>query len=361
MKMELLIDSKVFRERFKKDIASATARIYLQTLTFEGDSVGRELADRIIGSRATDKRIIIDSYTKYVLSDKFIYSPKNLFDFDLRREKKATAKMVADMIAGGTKVKFVNPVGPFMVRFAERNHKKIIVIDEKISYIGGINFSEHNFRWHDMMIRIENEEVADYLASDLLTTWKGGHFGGCKSFGPIEIYSLDGKSNVTDYEPILRLIDEARSSIYVQSPYLSFPFSDSLRRASRRGVHVTVVTPVHNNKKPMRSYIRWEAARSGFDLRLYPDRMTHLKAMLIDEMYLLAGSSNFDCFSSRFFQEMVAVITECNIIADFIEKVISTDHTICRKVENPGARVRGFLRNLQIKSIGRLLSLFNGR
>ncbi len=361
MKMELLIDSKAFWERFKKDIASATGRIYLQTLTFEGDSVGRELTDRIIASRATDKRIIIDYYTKYVLSDKFIYSPKNLFDFDLRREKKATAKMIADMIAGGTKVKFVNPVGPFMVRFAGRNHKKIIVIDDKISYIGGINFSEHNFHWHDMMIRIENEEIADYLASDFLITWKGSQFGGRKSFGPIEIYSLDGKSNPTAYEPILRLIDEARLSIYVQSPYLSFPFSDRLRRASRRGVHVTVVTPVHNNKKPMRSYIRWEAARSGFDLRLYPDRMTHLKAMLIDEKHLIAGSSNFDCFSSRFFQETVAVITERNLITDFIEKVIKADHAICRKMENPGARVRGFLRNIQIRSVGRFLSLLNGR
>ncbi len=60
MKMELLVDSKAFWEQFKKDVVSATGRIYLQTLTFEGDSVGRELADRIIASHATDKRIIID-------------------------------------------------------------------------------------------------------------------------------------------------------------------------------------------------------------------------------------------------------------------------------------------------------------
>jgi cardiolipin synthase len=361
MKLELLVDSAPFRERLREDISKAHKRIYLQTLSFEGDSVGRELADEIIASDAVDKKIIIDCYTKYVLSDKFIYSPKNIFDSELRRERKATAKMVADMITDGTSVKFINPAGPLLVRFAGRNHKKIIVIDDSISFIGGINFSEHNFHWHDMMIRIDSPEVADYLAHDFNESWAGRHYGGHKDFGLVTIHSLDGINNTTAYNPILGLIDQAKKSIYVQSPYLSFPFSDRLRDASRRGVSVTAVTPEFNNKKLMGSYIRWEAARSAFDLWLYPHKMTHLKAMLIDEKYLIAGSSNFDCFSNQFFQETVAVITDKDLIENFKVKVIEADFRVCRKLHNPGLRMSGYLRNLQIRSIGRLFSLLYKR
>ncbi len=358
MKLELLIDSGPFWNRLKKDIARAGNRIYLQTLSFEGDHVGRQLADGIIASGATDKKIIIDCYTRYVLSDKFIYSPKNIFNGDLRREKRATTQMVADLVTDGTSVRFVNPAGPLLVRFAGRNHKKIIVIDDHISYIGGINFSDHNFDWHDMMIRIESSEVVDYLAQDFLESWQGRHFGGKKDFGPILLYSLDGKDNSHAYTPILDQINAAQKSIYVQSPYLSHPFSGSLRAAARRGVRVIVVAPELNNKKQMRSYIRWEAARSGFELWHYPDKMTHLKAMLIDDKYLIAGSSNFDYFSNRFFQETVAVISDPTLINEFKKNVVDADFAICRRIDNPGASIRGYLRNIQIRSIGRLSSLF---
>ncbi|UCE25658.1 MAG: phosphatidylserine/phosphatidylglycerophosphate/cardiolipin synthase family protein, partial [Candidatus Zixiibacteriota bacterium] len=277
---------------------------------------------------------------------------------NLRREKKATSQMVTDMITDGTSVRFVNPAGPLLVRFAGRNHKKIIVIDDNISYLGGINFSEHNFHWHDMMIRIESRELADYLVDDFQISWNGQHFGGSKDFGPLKIYCLDGKNNPAAYEPILQVIDDARESIYVQSPYLSFPFSDRLRQASKRGVKVTIVTPTLNNKKQMRSYIRWAAGRSGFELWHYPNKMTHLKAMLIDEQYLIAGSSNFDCFSNRFFQETVAVISDRSLIDDFKKNIVEADFAICQRIDNPGARFRGYLRNIQIRSIGQLSSLF---
>jgi cardiolipin synthase len=359
MKLKLLVDSEPFWKRFREDIASARKRIYLQTLSFEGDRVGREVANAIIASNAPDKRTIIDHYTKYVISDKFIYSPKNVFDIKLRREHRATIRMVADMVSDGTSVKFVNPVGPLLTSFAGRNHKKIIVIDDDISYIGGLNFSDHNFDWHDMMIRIESTDVADYLAHDFLESWQGRHFGGKKDFGPISIYSLDGKNNPNAFTPILDQINSAQKSIYVQSPYLSHPFSGSLRAAAQRGVRVTVVTPELNNKKQMRSYIRWEAGRSGFELWHYPHKMTHLKAMLIDEKILIAGSSNFDYFSNRFFQETVAVITDHELIDDFKKRVIETDFNICKRLDQPGAHIRGFLRNIQIRTIGRMATLFS--
>ncbi|MDD4050651.1 MAG: phosphatidylserine/phosphatidylglycerophosphate/cardiolipin synthase family protein [candidate division Zixibacteria bacterium] len=358
MQIDLLVDSGEFWLRLAADIAAARARVYVQTLSFEGDAAGTRLAEAMTASPAADKRIIVDSYTKYVLSDKFLYTPGNLFDSELRRENKATVAMIADLNARNVAVRFVNPVGPMLCRFACRNHKKIIVVDDRISYIGGVNFSDHNFLWHDMMLRIEDGPASDFLANDFLVSWDGGHFGGTVDLGSMRLLSLDGRDNPTAFAPIFELIDSATESIYVQSPYLTFPFCDRLRQARQRGVTVTVVTPEENNKKAMDGYIRWEAARGDFDLWLYPGRMTHLKAMLIDGRRLIAGSSNFDYFSYRFEQETMAVITDPDLISMFVSRVVEPDQAVSRLVENHTAPRSGYLRRLQMLSLGQVSAWF---
>lgn len=360
MKIEILVDSKDFWERFRGDIAAARKNIYIQTLSFEGDSAGWALAQSLMASSALDKKIIVDYYTQYVLSDKFLYSPKHLFDTALRREKKETAKMIRELENSGTQVRFVSPVGALLVKFPSRNHKKILIVDDNISYIGGINFSDHNFAWHDLMIRIENEGVADFLKKDFLTSWEGNGFSGYAKFDGLELHSCNGRNNESIFKPILALMDSAGETIYVQSPYLSFPFSDRLRDAVRRGVVVTVVTPENNNKKQLQGYIRWKAVRSGFDLRLYPVRMTHLKAMLIDGKYLIVGSSNFDDFSYRFEQETIAVVTDGDVIADFVLRVVNHDNQISGKFDSSHVRRDDRWRDCQLKLISRAATLFNG-
>ncbi len=357
--LDLLVDATAFWERLKADIAAAARRIYIQTLSFEGDRAGRALADSVADSTAEDKRIIVDCYTKYVLSDKFRYSPRNWFDREIKSEHRATMQMVSDLRSDGTRVKFVNPVGPLFVKMPARNHKKIIVIDDAIGYIGGINFSDHNFLWHDMMLRIENREIAEFLAGDFLSSWQGKRFSGQLRAGDMELLSFDGRTNRSGFEPILNLIRSAESSIYVQSPYLSAPFTDAMRHAAARGVTVTVVTPDKNNKGPMRDYIHWEAARSGFDLRLYRDGMTHLKAMLVDDAYLIIGSCNFDLFSYLFEEETMAVISDRQLIGAFKEQVVDRDYHSCQSADLDGSHVKGSVCNFQISTLARLLQIFN--
>jgi len=357
--LELLVDSTAFWDRLQADIAGASRRVYVQTLSFEGDRIGCMLADSMTASPAADKRIIVDYYTKYVLSDKFRYSPRNWLDRELKEEHRATTRMVAGLNADGTQVKFVNPVGPLFVRMPARNHKKIIVVDDTIGYIGGINFSDHNFLWHDMMLRIESPGVAEFLAEDFLSSWQGRRYSGQLSLEDIELYSFDGRSNRDGFEPILNLIRSAESSIYVQSPYLSSPFTGAMRHAADRGASITVVSPDKNNKKPLRDYIHWESCRSGFDLRLYRDGMTHLKAMLIDDTYLIVGSSNFDKFSYCFEEETLAVISERQIIKDFKSRIIDKDHAACAKADLDRVFLKGKFCNLQIDMLARMLGLFH--
>jgi len=325
MRISLLIDFTEFWSRLSQDILAAQQSVFVQTFAFEGDATGRQLCEAMLSSPARDKRILADSFTRVVLSDRFRYSPANLFNDELRREGRETATLRRTLEAAGVKIKFTNPYGPSLRRLLSRNHKKLIVIDAAIAYIGGINFSEHNAAWHDMMLRIEAPDVARFLCEDFLSTWNGHDQAAHRRFAGVELFTLDGRANRAGFQPVLNLIDRANESIFVESPYISFPFYERLREAARRGVQVKVVTPEQNNWSYFANYARLESARSQIDLRLYQGGMSHLKAMLVDDKFLIAGSSNFDYLSYRLYQEIVAVITTPEAISEFRERVMLHD------------------------------------
>jgi cardiolipin synthase A/B len=333
MKIELLVDFQEFWTRLSEDIRTAEKSLFVQTFALEGDSTGRQLSEALLSSSAPDRRILADSFTRVVLSDRFKYSPSALLDRGLRDEARQTISMRNELVSAGVQVRFTNAYGPTPRRLLSRNHKKLIVVDERTAYVGGINFSDHNGAWHDMMLRIEDTTAVQFLREDFLVTWGGDNRVAEKPFDGIEILTTDGKANRAVFQRVLDLVDAARQSIFIESPYVTFPFYERLREATRRGVRVMVLTPEHNNWRFFQNYARLESARSGVDLRFYRGRMSHLKAMLIDDECLVAGSSNFDYLSYRIHQELIALITVPELIADFRERVMIPDLANSLRVE----------------------------
>src|SRR5437879_7130995 len=303
------------------------------TMTCYGDQVGPYLSAPPVSSPARDNLILADSFTQIVLSDRFRYSPANIFDQELRQEARETARMIQKLKAAGVAVSFTNPYALSPRKLLSRNHKKLVVIDNTTAYIGGINFSEHNAAWHDMMVRIEGTDAVTFLREDFLSTWNRKDQIAGRQFDDIELFTLDGRRNRAGFGRILDLIDAAQDSIFVESPYITFPFYERLRAAARRGVTVKIITPEQNNWRFFANYARLESARSEIDLRLFQGGMSHLKAMLIDGEYLIAGSSNFDYLSYRIHQELLAVITIPEIVADFSRRVMAPDLANARSVE----------------------------
>lgn len=116
-----------------------------------------------------------------------------------------------DLEQGNVQTKFTNPLGPLLVNILARNHKKLMVIDDKITYIGGINFSEHNFDWHDMMIRFEDKAIANFFKTDFLDTWSGKDRTGVYNFELADFCIFDGKNNQLVWERVFELINKAES------------------------------------------------------------------------------------------------------------------------------------------------------
>lgn len=333
MPAEILIDFEEFWTRLSEDTRSAGTSIYVQTLACEGDSIGKLLGASLLAARAPDKRVLADSFTKIVLSDKFRFSPGNLINAELRREARATTSLFRELRAGGVQLQFTNPYGFTPRSILSRNHKKLIIIDDRVAYLGGMNFSEHNAAWHDMMLRLDDAPAVAFLREDFLSTWRGHNQRAHGRFEGLELYTLDGQANGEAFGRVLDLIDGARQAIFVESPYITFPFYERLRNATGRGVAVTVVTPQHNNWSFFADYARLESTLSEIDLRLYQGRMSHLKGMLIDDRYLIAGSSNFDYLSYRMYQETVAVISDARIVAEFRERVMLPDMANAESVQ----------------------------
>src|ERR1051325_3815532 len=238
MSTELLVNFDAFWSRLRDDIAAAQKSVHIQTFALEGDSVGKELAAALVSSSAPDRRVLADSFTRVVLSDRFKYAPANLFDRELRREARDTKTMMRELGRAGVEIRFTNPYGLSPRKLLSRNHKKLIVIDNSVAYIGGINFSEHNAAWHDMMLRIDNQESAAFLAEDFVSSWSGRDRLATTQANQLELFTSDGRQNRPAFQRVFDLIDDARESIFVESPYITFPFYEHLRQATRRGVEV---------------------------------------------------------------------------------------------------------------------------
>jgi len=317
-RFELLVGSAAFWTRASCDIAGAERRVLVQAMTFEGDDAGLPVAHAIAQSPAADRRVLVDDYTRHVVNDTFLALSR---DPALHGEAAESRAMFDRLMAAGAGVRVTNPLGRNPLRYATRNHKKLLVMDDAV-WIGGINFSDHNFAWHDMMLRIEHAPIADWLAAQFDADWSGNVATAGEGIAGIDLLSLDGSGNEAGFAPLLEMFAGARRSIEVISAYPTFPFVDAMAQAARAGARVTIYTPRPNNKPVIRDYLLGAAAPAGVELRLTP-MMTHAKAALIDGEALVLGSSNFDFVSHRANAEYVATVRDAALIAEFEAQMLA--------------------------------------
>ncbi|MET0251509.1 MAG: phosphatidylserine/phosphatidylglycerophosphate/cardiolipin synthase family protein [Novosphingobium sp.] len=310
----LLIGAEAFWTAAAADLAAARHRVLVQAMTFEGDAAGEAVAAAMIASTARDRRLLVDAYSLHVTNDRMLpLAPGR--PAPVRDEARATRALFDRIAAAGVALRITNPVGGNPLRFPLRNHKKLLVIDD-CAYLGGINFSDHNFAWHDLMVRIEDAAVAGFLAADFARDWNGLPASTAGRFADLDVVSLDGSSNEAVLGPVLDLFAGARRSIEMIGAYPTLPFTEALAEAARHGCAVTIYTPAANNKPLLRDALFALAARSRVRLRMLP-AMTHAKVALVDGERLLFGSVNFNLASYRRNGDLLAMSRDPALIAEF--------------------------------------------
>ncbi len=283
----------------KEDLEKAKHSIYLQYYIFSDDKTGTEIADILCrkASEGVDVKVIYDHVGSF--------STKNSFFNRLRA-------------AGVEAYPFFRVTFPsFANRINWRNHRKIVVIDNEIGYIGGMNIAdryvygyENGRVWRDTHFRVKGDAVKSFIYSFAID-WSFMH-------QPIESAEMperaDHKSNEVGIQLVtsgptdqwgniellfLKCVSAARKSVYIQTPY--FLPTDALMRALQAAalakVDVRIMMPRKSDSFMLtlasNSYIT-ECLRAGIKIYLYEAGMLHAKTMIIDDDLVTTGSTNFD-------------------------------------------------------------------
>lgn len=301
-RVEMVTDGVVAYERLVEIIDGARRTIHLTSYILGRDAVGDAVVARLArrASEGVEVRVLLDAVGSWALS----------------------RRRLAPLTAARGRVAFFMPVLhlPFRGRSNLRNHRKIIVADERIALTGGMNIAReylgpkpYQKRWRDLSLVVEGgavRDLSDLFASD----WKfatGEALGRPGADGPIDDSPADGDTPVQVvasgpdvegdplYESLITLLFSARSRIWVVTPYFvpDEILVRALELAARRGVDVRLLVPNHSNHVSADlarvGYLRQVDNAGGTVLRYRPG-MVHAKLVLVDDHLAVIGSANMD-------------------------------------------------------------------
>lgn len=286
------------------EINSATSSIMAQFYTFEADTAGRPVAQALIRAQQRGVRtcLMIDHYINISHNDVYLRLPRG--SQHQRRlavaEWRETNKLITHMRQRGVTVTMLNPLGALYHKIFWRDHKKLIAIDADkpnggVSYIGGVNISDHNIAWHDFMVKIHGP-ASHIIYKELVATKSLRSTAGAQPYDS-GVFMTDTRGHQVIMPFILQLMASTQQYITVESPYLwGRNIMQALSQAAARGVRVAVVIPRNNNHThfvPTRRAIA-QLRGAGAQVHHRPG-MTHAKALLADDIAVF-GSSNFNEF-----------------------------------------------------------------
>ena len=352
----ILVDSAEFMDDLEERIGHAKNRVLVQAMTFEADDAGMRLYNAMKESSASEKTLSVDAYSQVNINDGWAHGWRYLFNPEHRREVDDTRKILRSSGEFGVRVEITNPIGFLGIRYPFRNHKKIVVVDG-VAYLGGVNFSNHNFIWHDFMVRISNLEVVEKLVEDFHVTCQKANQSGVIDLGHSRLYFLDGVNSKKEYAVLFDEILTAQKSITILSPYVSDPLLSKLLKLDK-GIQVNVITPKDNNKSLIKSGLLGRVRRMNINLYEYCGGMSHLKAILVDDSKLIFGSSNFDMVSYFLEQEVVLTSQDAVLIDTFKKRILNVDMLESERVDltkvqrNLGIRFIMFLLKNSVAFLG---------
>lgn len=290
------------REKFARlisDLEGAEKSIYLQYYIFSDDDLGKKVADLLI--KKAQEGVIV----------KVIYDHVGSFS--------AASSFFKRMKDGGVDIHpFFKVTFPQLAnRINWRNHRKIVIIDNIIGYIGGMNIADRYLKglkdgseWRDTHFRLKGEIVQSLIfsfavdwfflkTSDRSLDLKLSE-NDINSVCPLQLVT-DGPVNTWNNLALcfLKAISSAKRSIFIQTPYFlpTDTLLNALEAASLANVDVRIMIPAKSDSRLLQlatySYVT-RCLKAGIKVYRYTPGMLHAKSMTVDNNFATAGSTNFD-------------------------------------------------------------------
>lgn len=335
-KVEILIDGDEKFSALKQDLKQAKCYIHMQYFILKDDEIGTEIADLLVDAahRGVKVRVLYDAVGSWKLGRKYI---KRLTD------------------AGVMCRSFMPMAFPRLRRKMNfRNHRKIVVIDDKISYTGGLNVGDEYLgkgplgNWRDTHVRIFGEAsgalhkiflqdwcirsgedpafISEELASQLFDAED-------LSFPHLPVVPIQVVPSGIDstwhsiQQGFLSMIARAKNRVWITTPYLvpGPPIMNALANTALSGVDVRVLIPAAKDH----FLVHWASRgnvepliRAGVRVYFYEKGFIHSKTVLSDEDICSVGTCNFDVRSLEINFENQLFIYDKNLNHAFAEQFL---------------------------------------
>ncbi len=314
-KVDIFVDGRKKFDALLQDIENAKNHIHIQYYILRLDNLGKEIYQALVAKakQGVKVRILYD-------------------DAGSRFLRKRQFKEILEL--GGEVEAFFPSIFPLInPRMNYRNHRKIVVIDGRIGYIGGFNVGDEYLGlkkkfgyWRDTHLRIEGSSVHP-LQTRFILDWNQASVNHDIEYSDVYFPAIPTKGSVglqivssgpdSEWEQIkngyLKLIMMAKKYIYIQTPYFipDASFMDTLRIACLSGIDVRIMIP----NKPDHIFVYWatysyvgELMKAGAKVYIYQNGFLHTKMIVIDDEASTVGTANIDIRSFKLNFEVNAFI-----------------------------------------------------
>jgi cardiolipin synthase len=323
--VEVLIDGKNTFRSILQSLEQAKQYIHMEYYAIEDGHIGNMIRDVLVrkAREGVKFRPIYADLGSWSLSSEFIESLQ-----------KAGAELYAFM-----------PVRIIYLanKINYRNHRKIIVVDGKEGFVGGLNIADRYVSgnkevgsWHDTHLKLQGEAVQSlhsvflidwYFVSGEQLDWKqfkrrNTHTNKC-------LVQIAASGPDSDWASIMQAyftaIATARKYIYIASPY--FIPNESIRNAlnnrkSLSGVEVRIMLPAYSDNRILRwgtmSYVG-DLLEAGIHVHHFRKGFTHSRLMLVDDVFCSVGTANMDIRSFDQNFEVNAIIYDQGVCSQIKE------------------------------------------
>lgn len=360
--VDILIDGREKFGALVEDIKKAEHFIHIQYYIIRNDVLFQSIKDVLIekAAQGVEVRVLFDAMGCRSVKHKFW------------KELNAKGVMTAEF--------FPAILRRLQLRMNYRNHRKIVVIDNKVAYVGGFNVGKEYVdldqkfgHWRDTHLRIQGSAVLG-LQSRFILDWNyaarenllqntklfEGIVPGKRDFCEMQIISSGPDTTSQQIrDNYMRLITKAKRSIYIQTPYFIPDESilNALMVAVHSGIEVNIMIPC----MPDHPFVYWatysyigDMVMAGANCYTYDNGFLHSKGVIVDGEVFCYGTANMDIRSFALNFEVNAIVYDSKK-AQEMERIFIDDLKVCKQITKDSYAGRKLIIRLK-EQICRLMS-----
>jgi cardiolipin synthase len=307
MKFKLFSSPKLMYKQMLEDINKAEKYIYLETYIYSRDEIGNQFRQALVkkAKQGVKVLLLIDALGSQGIRTRL----SKIFNINkhLGLNKAVDKEYFSDLEQAGGEVRFFKKIQYVFKMFEanhERNHRKILVIDDRISYLGSANITAACLEWRELALRLD-DSISVHFRDSFLNQW---HREDNISFKKIKfmfhkgfeiIHDIPADKEMLAASRYVKIINRARREILIETPYFIPPIRlrKSLYRALKRGVKVTIILPCNSDVTILdivRNRYLGKFYKRGAHILYYTKGILHSKLIIVDRKYFILGSSNLD-------------------------------------------------------------------